>query len=351
MKKLNLLLMVLIISLPAFMPAYGQKIKTAIYWTSPLMSENVVPKIAKFDLAIVDFENAKNNRHSLDSLKKLNPEIKLIAYFNSMEFFDPMVKNRPGQSYWAQEVKTKYPEWLLKTGDGKKAIFYPGMRMLNLTSVCPKINGETYGEWMAKQLVTEFRRDSLLGSRDSLLWDGGFADNCTPTMSWNFPNHVDANNDGQPDDDAIFDISWFTGYMTHLNIIRKEMGKDFIIIGNKGVTEFMNILDGRMFEGWTNNYLGDKTDDGWWQCLVNAHQTGKYTIFQVKENNLDFAVASALLLDNVYIAVGQNNPRWYPQFDLNYEDGEEIVVSRRFKDGKEIKVSPTKRSGEFLNSK
>jgi len=302
MKRL-ILLIFLAIFIGAKLPSNEGRIKTAIYWLSPIMSESIVPKVAKFDLAIIDIENAKNNRQSLDSLKKLNPAIKLIAYFNSMEEFQSITVNRPLQNYWMQEVRNKYPQWLLKTGDGKPAIFYPGMIMINLSADCPRINGQNYGEWMASKLVTEFQQDSL--------WSGCFVDNCNPAMSWNFrKTHLDADNDGRPDDDASFDKSWLKGYRAHLEIIRKGMGQDFIMIGNKGILAFMDILNGRMFEGFPNDDLGGNTaggwwQGGWWQCLANAYEIGKYTIFQAKnKEQLDFTIASALLLnDRPYVAV------------------------------------------------
>lgn len=63
-----------------------------------------------------------------------------------------------------------------------------------------------------------------------------------------------------------------------------------------------------MFEKFPNKYLGDIRADGWYRCLENARYTGPYTIFQVDYKNLEFGLASSLLLDNVYIAVGQNMP-------------------------------------------
>ncbi|MFA5184720.1 MAG: hypothetical protein WC456_04330 [Patescibacteria group bacterium] len=66
------------------------------------------------------------------------------------------------------------------------------------------------------------------------------------------------------------------------------------------------------------------------------------------EKDLDFVVASAALLDkDIYIAVGQNNLRWYPQFDARLEGGEEVIISRKFKNGV-IKIFPSRKAAEII---
>jgi hypothetical protein len=317
-------------------------VKTAIYWTSPVMSKEAVSKIAKFDLAIIDIENYDNNYGLLDAIKKLNPKIKLIAYFNSMEVFEPQVENRPWQAILVKEIRQNYPSWLLKTGSGRPAIFYKGMVMLNLSATCPKIKGLTYGEWLATQIVNKLKTGKI--------WDGCFLDNCTPKIAWlSKQDQLDANNDGRPDSPDDLDQNWSNGYHRHLLLIREAMGKNFIMIGNKGVTEFMDILDGRMFENFPNSYLGDAQDHGWWQCLANAHQTGKYTIIQAKEIDLELAVCSAALLDQAYIAVGQNNTRWYDAFDQQLNNGEDIVITKKFRNGVKIEITPRTKKAVITN--
>lgn len=107
-----------------------------------------------------------------------------------------------------------------------------------------------------------------------------------------------------------------------LKTIRVQKGKDFIIVGNKGSVEFMDILDGKFFEDWPNNYLGSKENKGWNQSMENAMKMEtfgkKYIFFQMKPpTDFQYTLASSLLLDNVYVVVGQDNDMISPILKAN----------------------------------
>ena len=311
------------------------RIKTMSYWTSPVMNMVNARQLSRFDMVVADLDNQFNNPEALRELKGLNPKIKLICYSNPMEIFEPLVEPRPLQNRWSREILDKYPAWLLKTRSGKKAIFYPAMRMLNLSADCPRINGQTYGEYMANILVREVFKTA------PDIWDGYFMDNCSPTIAWV----------AKPDDaleiPGEIDRSWSEGVEIYLKIIRKAMGDNFILIGNKGVTEYSDILQGRMFEWFPNDYVGSKTDGGWWSSMANAAENGPYTIFLLKPQDLDFGILSAQLLGkDVYIGVGNNSSRWYEQFDQAVgRPTEEIKVIRRFQNGT-IEITPSRKLGK-----
>lgn len=320
------------------------QIKPVSYWTSPTMSQEEAKKLSKFSLVIADLDNIFNNLESLKTIKRLNPSLKLICYSNPMEIFDPLVSNRPRQNAWSEEIKFKYSDWLLETKSGKKAVFFPGMRMLNMSSSCKVINGQKYNEWMANLLVTEVLSvtDTVTGRR---IWDGYFMDNCSPTMSW--VSNEDLIDIGPENIPELIDKSWSEGNREFLSIIRQAMGKNFILIGNKGVTDYRDLLDGRMFEWFPNDYIGAKLDGGWWQSMANAAQTGPYTIFLVSPKDLDFGILSSQMLDNVYVGVGNNSLRWYKQFDQDLGEHGEIIILKKFSK-KCILITPAEKSAEIL---
>ena len=317
------------------------QLKTVSYWTSPTMSIERAEKLSRFSMVIADLDNAWNNLNSLLKIKELNPNLKLICYSNPMEIFDPLVKNRPRQNAWSTEIINSYPNWLLKTLSGKKAVFFEGMRMLNLSADCPRINGQTYGEWMAKLLIKDVL--SLKDEQGNLIWDGYFMDNCSPTISWVSPRDPLDVGKSSPE---LIDRSWSEGNYKFLSIIRQAMGRDFILIGNKGVTDYRDLLDGRMFEWFPNDYLGAELDGGWWQSMANAAQTGPYTIFLLQSKYIDFGILSASLLDNVYVGVGNNSLRYYEQFNYNFDRPGKIKIIREF--GKKVViVSPSDKEAEI----
>ncbi len=270
------------------------QIKFSTYWVSPSIPANMGSKLASDDLLIVDYENLINNRLELEIIKKANPNIKLLIYSNPMEIWTKDIVNRP----LANSLRAQMPAaYRLKKSDGKPVIFWKNMEMMNMSSSCPVVNGKKYNQFYAEWLLANVLSDPLI--------DGYFQDNGTPTISWVDPL-IDSNNDGKADDPQALNAVWQAGMTQFLRIIRQAKGKDFIIITNKGEKHFFFINDGVMFEKFPNDYLGSKLAGGWYQCIENAKHAGPYTIFQVDSKNLEFGLASSLLLDEVYITLGQN---------------------------------------------
>lgn len=332
------------------------RLRTAAYWTSPIMDTSQAKSLAKNDLVIVDLENAANNRAILGIIKQDNPEVKLIMYSNPPEIYHPAVNYRPHQERWAKELYSKHPDWLLTTARGYSAVFWPGMRLMNLSADCPRdSSGLNYGQWIA---------DSLLVLLSDTIWDGYFMDNGGGNISWVYQgkgDQIDANRDGLPDKNEHLDSVWAQGVHDFLRRIRQAKGSDFILIANKGSVEFMDVLDGRFFEGFPCDYLGSKKNDGWNQCLDNAKHTGPYTIFQVgnrmafNANFIDYVAASAALA-SAYIAVGQDNTRNYrfASWHLGKAKGKWKIKGqfyyREFAKGR-IVVNPVTKKGYFQPKK
>ncbi len=331
------------------------RLPIARYWTSPFIWPHQVAYLAKTDILIVDVENMFNNYHSLVEIKRLNPDIKLLCYSNPMEIWTTIYNSRPWQNQIINEITNNRSQWLLTTikdGQVNYSVFWTGMVMLNMSDHCPKIDGETYSTWMAKKLNAEILSDTI--------WDGYFMDNGTPNISWVAPNTMDINYDGQANSDQAVDDSWNKGVTDFLKIIRRK-NKDFIIITNKGDLSFLfnfrrrPLVDGKMFENFPNNWLGDKWADGWKQSMDNAKHTGNYTIFLVNRRDLMFGITSALLLDNVYLAVGQDDAGYFPELTHNlgkplgeyYASEDNKVYYREFERG-QIIVTPEERDGKIV---
>lgn len=324
------------------------KVKSAAYWTSPIMNLNEAQNLAKHDLLIVDLENIFNNREVLISLKKLNPNLLLFCYSNPMEIFLTKYSNRKWQNEVIGDLTEKRSAWLLRTvnhqGAENFATFWPGMMMLNMSASCPKIWFQNYSTWMAKKISSEILSDTI--------WDGYFQDNCTANISWVYKNKtekIDIDGDNQAENDNFIDSEWKQGIENYLSIIKKT---GLPIIGNKGDLNFLDKLNGKFFEKFPNDYLGDKRAGGWYQCMNNAKRTGKLTIFQVSEHELMFGLASSLLLDNVYLAIDQDKSSYFP--GLNIDLGRSVgkmhtkhgLFYRKYQKGLVI-VNPEERRGEI----
>lgn len=341
-------------------PVANYPIKTAAYWTSPTMGKQDAINLARHDLLIIDLENKFNNRQRLLEIKKMNPAVIILAYSNPMEIFMTLYHSRPWQNKVIEEITKNYPGWLLKTVNREKqtlqfAHFWPGMIMLNMSSTCPRINGERYNEWMAKKLKREILSDPI--------FDGYFQDNGTVNISWVYQNNqekIDINADNQADLNAFIDKSWSKGQKQFLRSIRRYFNKrslflsrKMIIVTNKGDTNLLNLVDGKFFEKFPNDYLGDKWAFGWKQSMDNARQTGPYTILQVERRFLSFGLASALLLDNAYLAVSQDDAGIFPEFEINpgKPKGNTFYFNHKYRRDYEnlrVEVEPLSQEGKII---
>ncbi len=125
MKKLFLVLIVLILGLFGIsindspsskknQKSLFPNIKSARYWTSPIIRSENISNLAQTDLLIVDVENMFNNYEYLINIKKLNPNLKLICYTNPMEVWTTKYDNRPWQNSVIDEIVNNRPKWLLR---------------------------------------------------------------------------------------------------------------------------------------------------------------------------------------------------------------------------------------------
>ena len=313
---------------------YNYPLKTAAYWTRPIMTRSDAQNLAKHDLVIVDLENKFNNRQILLELKELNPAIKILAYSNPMEIFLTTYSDRPWQNKVISEITTNRKEWLLKTIKIENGVrqqnyaeFWLNMVMINMSSTCVKVKGQTYSQWMAAKIQEEVLSDKI--------FDGYFMDNGTINISWickNSNEKIDIDDDLRADTDLNVDRKWSRGVSEYISHIRYDgeykngilnwffnlfaIKNDLIIISNKGDLNLLKQVDGKMFENFPNDYLGETWANGWRQSISNAKKTGEYTIIKVERGSLQFGLASSLLLDNVYFAVGQDDAGIFPEFYL-----------------------------------
>lgn len=311
-------------------------IKTAAYWTSPIMNMDDAMSLAKHNLLIVDLENKFNNRDILLALRKMNADIKLLAYSNPMEIFLTLYSVRPWQNAVIREITQNRRAWILQVINRENprqekayATFWPGMTMLNMSSTCPKIGGETYSQWMARKIDQEILSDKI--------FDGYFMDNGTVNISWVYSEkggYMDVAGDGVLRSNAYVDQKWKEGVTSYLSYIKttskpkkgfiawlsrlfRKKSSDRLVISNKGDLNLLNIVDGKFFEKFPNDYLGETWLFGWRQSLSNAKQTGNYTVINVELTDIEFGLASSLLLDNAYLSVGQDYAGTFLDYNIN----------------------------------
>ncbi|MCX6798402.1 MAG: putative glycoside hydrolase, partial [Candidatus Falkowbacteria bacterium] len=268
----------------------------------PTMGEYQALNAAKHSQAIIDLENIYNNPEMIDLIIQKNPDIKLILYWNLVEWFDPMFSDKPWSNKILTELK-KRPGYWLKQANGQAVAFWPGMKMINLTGNCPKIQGKNYREFIIDKL-----KEVLADKR----FKGIMIDNLWTNIDWlahyGSNQSIDADLDGKPDNLGVLNTSFQREARLFVNDVRKLKGADYIIIANPGNLSCLDLINGKVFEGFPDQNLGDKTNDGWNINMAYADNGKNYNIFNARENNLFFTLCSAMLLDDVYVSYKQNEP-------------------------------------------
>jgi len=300
MKRIAILLVIFFLPLSLI---GREKNRLAAFWQKPKMKNRTAEKLAKFDLVIIDMENWFTNPEMIDIIHQINPNGKILAYVNPMELFEPQVPGRPLQLWIYQQVQQSYPNWWLNQPDGQPIYYWqlPRMRMLNLSSKCPKHDGMSWLEFLAQIL-----QDSLL-SKPNI--NGLFIDNAFNDVSWLLNGQIDANNDGQVDNPDSLDLWWQQGVAKFLRLTRAT-------IGNEGNLYYQDLLQGKMFENFPPADFGNK----WYPALQNYLEMGHlpYNIIHSEAKGKEwrrFILATALLGDG-WFCYGTNNTQWFPEYDL-----------------------------------
>ena len=276
--------------------------RLAVYWQMPTMTENDAKKIAKFDLAIVDLENWANNT-AINRIKEINPNCTVLAYFNPMEMFDPQVGDRPIQNIWHSGMFSRQ-EWWLNQPDGSPIYYWysPRMRMLNLSSKCPVVNGRTWAEFLATSL-----NRAIVPHVDGL-----FVDNVFDDVSWMKNGFLDADRNGLQDDPDSLDLWWCKGTENFFKFLEADL-----IVGNEANLEYEYLLDGKMFENFPPADFGKS----WYPAMQNylfELSAMEYNIIHSQPKGEQwrmFTLCSALLGDGLY-CYSTNHHNWYPEYDL-----------------------------------
>ena len=265
-------------------------IGSAIYWTQPTISDIEATIIARHDIAIVDLENLFNNPDNLREIKQINPRCKVLAYVNFFEVWqNPVPTPRPFGTRMTQTITSQFSDWLLVRPDGQPVSFWEGMQSLNLSDLCPVVQGYTYTRYMQDILL-----ENVLNDR---VWDGIFLDNL-----WNKISGfglLDLDRDGQEEDSRTIDYQWYRGVSQFLTGIRQAKGSRFQIWGNHLSLFWGETVSGRLLEDFP-------TQDWSWEEAMAISEQLPAVIFQGKGQKIEMAFNSSLLLDNAHFAFGQN---------------------------------------------
>jgi hypothetical protein len=190
-------------------------------------SDQEMKELAQWDILIIDIESGLYSHDRLMQIKKLNPDIKILAYFSFVD-----IRSDAGTALDEGTFRRQIGEWidahpdsLLRTSSGAKATWWPGNDIVNISDRAPSFDGQQFQTafpiWWQERVL------------EDPVWDGMFFDNLWEGVSF-VNSDLDLNNDGQPDTNV--DANWKSSMASMLKDMRARAnavrGKKFIITGN-----------------------------------------------------------------------------------------------------------------------
>ncbi len=234
------------------------------------------PQLARYDLLIFPAEAQVYNRAMFDELRRLNPNVLILAY----------VPSKSWNSIWVdplhQKLRTHITDdmWL-RDPSGRAVSVWPGTTVIN-----------TVGSWQT--VLPQFVKDEIMATG---LWDGVFYDELSANISWVNGGNIDIHRSGARTDAHLADTAWKRATVNLLKNTRDLLGASAVIVTNGDSTgELQPHVNGRMFETYPTPWEAGGTWEGVTQNYLDLHDRVGYTpVFVVNGNtsnsgnNADYA--------------------------------------------------------------
>ncbi|MEI6627098.1 MAG: putative glycoside hydrolase [bacterium] len=290
-----------------------------MFWKTPVTLEEA-KKLAKYDLVSLSMQAQNDSADAIRLMRQLNKNIIILAYTSSNEI--PLYRlnevEPSGIGLWHDLTSAAKTQWQLKTTDGKNISWWTGNVSMNPYS--KDENNKTYGDFLA-----DFYQNKILNTG---LWDGLLLDNIWQTVSW-VDAKIDIDNDGIYDNKEKIDRLWQQGNIDLLKKLRTRIDSKYLIVGN-GDGLYHQYLNGRMFEGFPEQYEGDwlgsmkkyeQVDGNGYLPRINIIDSNTGNTNNQDYQKMRFTLASSLLFNGFYAMDYGPQLRehfwWYDEFDIN----------------------------------
>ena len=211
--------------------------KTAKYNLHPDLREHRLYALAQYDVLIVDMEAQHLCPERIAAIRKMNPDIKILAFVSMIDIRIDSDQNRN----WNQLRHQLYSQvneknWWLWDSNRRHVWYWPETYMTNPTT-----------GW--RDYLPQFVHDEILATG---IWDGIVFDNVWDQASWVNNGNLDLNNDRVPETASKINQSWRHD-MTYMLAKMRRLNPDTIIITN-GDGDYRWYINGRHFEELPNIY-------------------------------------------------------------------------------------------------
>ncbi|MBU0706799.1 VCBS repeat-containing protein [Patescibacteria group bacterium] len=206
---------------------------------SPSLTLEEARSLAKWDALILGIEVQHNSPEALEEMRRINPDIIILAYISSQEIGDSFYQITDTTHPNYQLISGIKDEWWLRDSAGDQITFWPGSKMINVTPVNTLVNNERWYTYLPN-----FMHNHVMSTG---YWDGIYYDNMWNDVAWLNNGDIDLNDDGIAESSEILDNAWREGMNEMMSLSRELEGDNAIIIGNSGGQYFTHI-NGRFIE-------------------------------------------------------------------------------------------------------
>lgn len=288
--------------------------RVANYFLDPEISTAEAEELAQWDVLILGFDTQYNSPQAFSKIRQINPDILILAYVTSEEVPIKHLKvtDKKNPVYQLYNRLNKKDNWFLKDKNGDYLNFYPGTRMINVTTA-----------W--KKQLPKFMTQKVL-KKNPKKWDGVFYDNCFNDVSW-VSDKIDVNRDGQADAWKTADKQWKKGMTTIMKQTRKRNKNKLIVCNSNG--NYYTYINGRMIEAFPSDFDGNWSGSmkKYYEVLSTAKKPSMVIVNTVANSSdsdnyrmMRFNLASTLMGDG-FASYDQSVDRhaslwWYDEYSV-----------------------------------
>lgn len=217
--------------------------RTANYFLDPEISDAEAEELSQWDIVILGVETSYTSPNAFTIMRENNPDIIILSYVASEEVQVKHLSNtdRRDPLYQLFNRLNSRGHWFLKDADGNYLNFYPGSRMINVTTRWKK----ALPDFVTKKVLKKYPKK----------WDGVFYDNCFNDVAW-VDDNIDVNRDGEADFWKTADAQWKDGMRSIMKRTRKKNPNSIIVCNSNG--DYYTYINGRMIEAFPSEF-----DGGW----------------------------------------------------------------------------------------
>jgi len=291
--------------------------KIANYYLQPIIPQQHVGELSKYDLIVLDAEAPKINPRLLVDIKAANPREQIFAYVPSQSV------NTQGIGDWSEYREKNYQaadsgNWWLRDS---------GNNILSFSPTWPTIKLVDVGSgW--KNYLPNFINHQILSNNN---WDGIFYDMVFSNLNWLNSGDIiiaDKNLNGKVNLAALNQY-WAKSMNELLANTKAEISPRQLIANLNMAGSYQNELDGEMMENFPAKWLGNNG----WSKLMNLYlkDDNENYVYIINSNSdnynwpdnyrkMRFGLTSTLLGDGYfsYDQGDQNHSQvwWYDEFNV-----------------------------------